>query len=74
MKKCFVCGHSIINPGVTNKLLEEKGHMVIVKEIPCMVCENCGEIYFKTPVIQKLEKIVSVNTSELEIIHFQMVA
>lgn len=74
MKKCFVCGHNNINPGLTNKMLEEKEHIVIIKEIPCLICENCGEIYFETSVIQKLEKIVSVNASELEIINFQKVA
>lgn len=74
MKRCFICGHNIIQPGSTNKMLEEKGHIVIVKEIPCLVCENCGEIYFETHIIQKLEKIVSANLSELEIVNFQKVA
>ena len=55
-------------------MLEENGHIVIVKEIPCLVCENCGEVYLETSVIQKLEKIVSVNASELEIVNFQRVA
>ena len=74
MKKCFICSHDIINPGITNKMFEEKGHIVVVKDIPCLVCANCGEIYFETHVIQKLEKIVSANSYELEIVNFQKVA
>ena len=74
MKKCFVCGHDRLKNDYTNKMIEEKSHFVIIKEIPCFICENCGEIYFETDVILKLEKIIDKNVSELEIINFQQVA
>lgn len=74
MKKCFVCGHDIINHSSTNKMLEDNGHFVIVKDIPCLVCANCGEIYLETEVMLKLENILNRNISELEIISFKHVA
>ncbi len=74
MKKCFVCGHETINHGFTNKMLEDNGHFIIVKDVPCLVCANCGEIYFETDVILKLENILNRNISELEIISYRQVA
>lgn len=74
MKRCFVCGHNVINRGLSNKLLEENGHFIIVKDVPGLICENCGEVYFETDVILKLELIMSRNISELEIISFRHVA
>jgi YgiT-type zinc finger domain-containing protein len=74
MNRCFVCGHNVIVPGMTSKMFDEEGNIVIVKEIPCLVCENCGEIYLQTEVILNLEKILSVNKSELEIINYGKVA
>lgn len=74
MKRCFVCGHDVINNGVSNKMLEENGHFIIVKDVPSLVCANCGEIYFETDVMLKLEQVMSNNVSELEIISFRQVA
>lgn len=74
MKKCFVCGHDTINHSMTNKMIEENGHFVIVKDVPCLICANCGEIYFETEVMLKLESILKRNVSELEIINYRQVA
>jgi len=74
MKRCFVCGHDVINNGVSNKMLEENGNFIIVKDVPCLVCANCGEIYLETDVMLKLEQVMSSNVSELEVISFRQVA
>ncbi|HNZ54133.1 MAG TPA: type II toxin-antitoxin system MqsA family antitoxin [bacterium] len=74
MKKCFVCKHNVIKPGTVNKMFENEGRFIIVKDIPALICENCGEIYFETEVMQKLETILSNNPSELEIISYNKAA
>jgi len=74
MKKCFICGHTNIIAGTTNKMIEEKGHFIIVKDIPCLKCENCGEIYLETGIMLKLEQIMSHNAGEIEIVDFRHVA
>ena len=74
MKKCFVCKHNGIKPGTTNKMFEKEGRFVIIKDIPALICENCGEIYFETAVMKKLETILSNNPSELEIISYTKAA
>lgn len=74
MKKCFVCGHDVIKNSMSNKMLEVKGNFIIVKDVPSLICANCGEIYFETDVMIKLEQVMSSNVSELEIISFRQVA
>lgn len=74
MKRCFICGHTTIIPDITNKMIEENGHFIIVKDIPCLKCENCGEIYLETKVMLKLEQIMSRDAGEIEIIDFRHVA
>ena len=74
MKKCFVCKHNVIKPGTTNKMFETDGRFIIIKDIPALICENCGEIYFETEVIKRLEEILSNNPSELEIISYNKAA
>jgi len=74
MKKCFVCGHEKIYPGFANKMFEDNGHLIIIKEIPCLICENCGEIYFNTDTMLSLEKIINRCASELEIVVFSRAA
>ncbi len=73
MKKCFVCAHDRLDRGYTNKMLESNGNIIIIKEIHCIVCSNCGEIYFETDVMVKLENILKMNVSELEVVNFQKV-
>ena len=74
MKKCFVCKHDVISPGKTTKLFENEGRLVIIKDIPALICENCGEIYFETDVMEKLEIILSKTPGELEVISYQKAA
>lgn len=74
MKKCFVCGHDKISRGITNKMFEDRGHLIIIKEIPSLICENCGEIYFETDTMLSIEKIINRSISELEIVVFSRAA
>lgn len=71
MKKCFICNHDKITKGFTNKMFDGKGNILIIKEIPSLVCENCGEVYFKTDIMKKLEQLLDQNVCELEIINYQ---
>ena len=70
MKKCFICKHDKITKGFTNKMFEDKGNIIIIKEIPCLICENCDEIYFESDIIKRLEQLLDQNVSELEIINY----
>ena len=32
--------------------------VIIIKNVPALVCEQCGEVYFTDDVMQKLEVII----------------
>ena len=75
MKKCFVCKHTKFNSGNTNKLFYEKGQILIIKNIPCFVCENCGEIYLTNEIILEIEKFLdTTELPEIEVINYEKIA
>lgn len=55
--KCFFCKGELTN-GTTTHVVTLDKCVVIVKNVPCTRCAQCGETYFDDPVAQQLEKIV----------------
>ncbi|MBI2912930.1 MAG: type II toxin-antitoxin system MqsA family antitoxin [Chloroflexi bacterium] len=37
---------------------EYKGRVVVVENVPALVCKQCGEPLFKPEVVERLQKIV----------------
>ena len=71
--KCTICKTGEYEPGkVTVKL--ERGHsIVIIKEVPAQVCDNCGEynldeMVTKT-VMEKAEQALA-NNAEVEVLRY----
>lgn len=55
--KCFFCKGETVE--TTTKFIVDLGRcVVIVKNVPAMVCQQCGEASFSNEVAQQLEKIV----------------
>ena len=44
--------------GVTEYIEKQGNYIVIIKNVPCNKCAQCGEEYFSTEVVQVLEKIL----------------
>jgi YgiT-type zinc finger domain-containing protein len=68
---CAVCKLGETHPGETTLLLERKTSIIIIKDVPVHICENCGEKYFDSKVtrevLQKAEAAVEKG-AELEIL------
>ena len=43
----------------TTHVVDFKTHLIIVRNVPCMECDQCGEKYFTDAVAERLEKIVN---------------
>ena len=74
--KCLSCKHFMI-PSTTTYFTEFNNCMLIIKYVPCMKCEQCGEVVFSTSVRRKIEHIVAnvkKLTSELTILEYDKVA
>ncbi len=59
MSECFFCKHGSVVQTRTTYMVDLKDCIVIVKNVPCMECSECGEKYFTDEVMQKLELIVN---------------
>jgi len=62
--KCFMCKGEMLNKN-TNYILDLDGSIIIVKNVPSLVCEQCGEVFYENDVMKKIEKIVDVFRNAL---------
>ena len=54
---CFYCKGDTEPKLKTHAATLEKC-VIIIKNVPSLVCKQCGEVYFKDDVMQKLESII----------------
>jgi YgiT-type zinc finger domain-containing protein len=45
--------------GITKFLKIEKNHVVLVRDVPCDKCNQCGETYFSSTTVQVLENVLN---------------
>ena len=55
--KCFKCTAEMIE-GFTTDVTEFGSNLIIIRNVPCFKCVECGEIFYKASVVSQLEKIV----------------
>jgi YgiT-type zinc finger domain-containing protein len=48
--KCAICKNGNTHPGQTSVFLQRGNAMVIIKEVPADICDNCGEYYLDDTV------------------------
>jgi YgiT-type zinc finger domain-containing protein len=64
IKKCYFCKGEVVEQTVTVDYRWGED-LVVVKNVPAGVCQQCGEKYFSGEVYKELEKLVK-NKSEIE--------
>jgi YgiT-type zinc finger domain-containing protein len=52
--KCVICKNGETRPGTTTVTLERGDTTIVFKQVPAMVCENCGEAYLDEDTTQQL--------------------
>lgn len=52
--QCVLCRQGVTQPGHVTVTLERGGSVVIFKDVPAEVCENCGEYYLSDEVTDRL--------------------
>lgn len=73
MKICFYCKGDLIN-SITTHVVNYKNCIIIIKNVPCEECEQCGEKYFSDETMEVLENIVNAAKSlagEISVIDFR---
>ena len=59
MKTCFFCKNDTVIHTYTTYMVDLKDCIIIVKNVPCEECSECGEKFFSDEVMEKLEAIVN---------------
>jgi len=59
---CFLCKGDMENNTVTHTI-DLGGCIVIIRNVPAMVCSQCGEAWYSGTVTRHIEKIVDAVTA-----------
>lgn len=73
---CFYCKGQMTET-TTVYSVQLGNNVVVVKNVPCLECEHCGEVEFSNEVAQLLDEIVNrakEALSEVTIIDYQQAA
>ena len=76
MSNCFYCKGKMTE-SKTNYLADIDGHFIIIKNVPCELCPQCGETVFSGETVERLEVIIEKLKSmmnEVEIVDYDMAA
>lgn len=71
---CLTCKVGRPKAGFATVTLERNGAIVVFKQVPARICDNCGEKYFDTDVTSRLLKQAQdavAKGAEVEIVRLQ---
>ena len=71
--KCVMCKGGKLAPGETTLTVQRGETLVIIKDVPADVCQDCGEAYLDGNVALKIEKQVEeavARHTEIEILRY----
>ena len=56
---CMYCKGGDFIESTTTHVVNYKDSLIIVENVPCLECDQCGETYFTDAVARRLEEIVN---------------
>jgi YgiT-type zinc finger domain-containing protein len=76
--KCIFCKGKITD-GIATDVTDLTSCVIIVRNVPCHKCEQCGEVSFTLDVSERLEQIVdklrnSDSVTEVAIVRYTDIA
>lgn len=63
---CFTCKGGQLKEEAKTYVAALDNCVIIVKNVPSLVCEQCGEVYYTNDVMKRLEKIVDTMEKIVE--------
>ena len=73
---CFYCKGDIV-PGTTVYTAQFGNAIIVIKNVPCEECEQCGEIEISHEVMMKIDHIIAMAkqlAQEVAVIDYQTAA
>lgn len=56
---CMLCKCDAVKASVTTHVVNYKNCIIVIKNVPCEECEQCGEKFYTDEVAEHLEQIVN---------------
>ncbi len=69
---CLLCKGEM-KPGTTIHAVQLKNCVVVIKNVPCLKCEQCGEVVLSADTVEKIERIlhtVEKAAAEIAVVDF----
>ncbi len=63
---CMFCKCKDTKPSLTTHVVNYKNCLIVIKNVPCDECVQCGEKFFSTSVMRKLEQLVESAKKKLQ--------
>ncbi len=57
---CMYCKCETYREGLTTHVVNYNGCIIVIKNVPCEECMQCGEKFYTDAVADKLERIVNL--------------
>ena len=57
---CMYCKNSTTVNSTTTHVVNYKNCIIVIKNVPCLECDQCGEKYYTDEVAERLELIVDM--------------
>ncbi|HIY62157.1 MAG TPA: type II toxin-antitoxin system MqsA family antitoxin [Candidatus Mediterraneibacter stercoripullorum] len=74
---CMLCKCDTVKQSTTTHVVNYKESVIIIKNVPCEECEQCGEIFYTDEVAEHLEEMVNDAKKllqEISVIDYSKVA
>ena len=74
---CIFCKNDTVVESTTTHVINYEGCVIVIKNVPCLECDQCGEKYYTDEVTEKLEIIVNTAKKlmqEITVIDYQQAA
>ncbi|WP_330421031.1 type II toxin-antitoxin system MqsA family antitoxin [Roseburia sp. AM59-24XD] len=71
------CKCDTVTPSLTTHVVNYNGAIIVIKNVPCEECEQCGEKFYTDDVAEKLEKMVNAAKQmmqEIAVLDYSKVA
>lgn len=71
------CKDSSFKKSITTHVVNYKDCIIVIKNVPCLECDQCGEKYYTDDVAEKLEEIIDTAKKmmqEIAVIDYQQAA
>ena len=74
---CMFCKCDTVRDSVTTHVVNYRDCIIVIKNVPCEECEQCGEKFYTDEVAERLEELVSAAKrlmQEISVIDYQKTA